>query len=110
MKKHMKRGIFMSSNKNSRSSYHGPRGRRDKDHTSKRLHFDYDRPKRKPIKGGWIPFAAAGAVVVLLGISAAVLHSRSVSEPELCVGLWCIATAERAAYHLYHQFPKKSNL
>ena len=72
----------MSSNKNSRSSYHGPRGRRDKDHTSKRLHFDYDRPKRKPIKGGWIPFAAAGAVVVLLGISAAVLHSRSVSEPE----------------------------
>ncbi len=45
----------MSSNKNSRSSYHGPRGRRDKDHTSKRLHFDYDRPKRKPIKGGWIP-------------------------------------------------------
>ena len=82
MKKHMKRGIFMSSNKNSRSSYHGPRGRRDKDHTSKRLHFDYDRPKRKPIKGGWIPFAAAGAVVVLLGISAAVLHSRSVSEPE----------------------------
>ena len=38
----------MSSNKNSRSSYHGPRGRRDKDHTSKRLHFDYDRPKRKP--------------------------------------------------------------
>ena len=82
MKKHMKRGIFMSSNKNSRSSYHGPRGRRDKDHTSKRLHFDYDRPKRKPIKGGWIPFAAAGAVVVLLGISAVVLHSRSVSEPE----------------------------
>lgn len=72
----------MSSNKNSRSSYHGPRGRRDKDHTSKRLHFDYDRPKRKPIKGGWIPFAAAGAVVVLLGISAVVLHSRSVSEPE----------------------------
>ena len=72
----------MSSNKNSRSSYHGPRGRRDKDHISKRLHFDYDRPKRKPIKGGWIPFAAAGAVVVLLGISAVVLHSRSVSEPE----------------------------
>ena len=72
----------MSLNKNSRSSYHGPRGRRDKDHTPKRLHFDYDKPKRKPIKGGWIPFAAAGAVVVLLGISAAVLHSRSVSEPE----------------------------
>ena len=72
----------MSSNKNSRSSYHGPRGRRDKDHTPKRLNFDYDKPKRKPIKGGWIPFAAAGAVVVLLGISAAVLHSRSVSEPE----------------------------
>lgn len=22
------------------------------------------------------------------------------------MGLWCIATAERAAYHLYHQFPK----
>lgn len=78
----MKRGIFMSLNKNSRSSYHGPRGRRDKDHTPKRLNFDYDKPKRKPIKGGWIPFAAAGAVVVLLGISAAVLHSRSVSEPE----------------------------
>ena len=82
MKKYMKRGIFMSSNKNSRSSYHGPRGRRDKDHTPKRLNFDYDKPKRKPIKGGWIPFAAAGAVVVLLGISAVVLHSRSVSEPE----------------------------
>ena len=82
MKKHMKRGIFMSLNKNSRSSYHGPKGRRDKDHTSKRLNFDYDRPKRKPIKGGWIPFAAAGAVVVLLGISTVVLHSRSVSEPE----------------------------
>ena len=72
----------MSLNKNSRSSYHGPRGRRDKDHTSKRLQFDYDRPKRKPIKGGWIPFAAAGAVIVLLGTSAVVLHSRSVSEPE----------------------------
>ena len=82
MKKLMKRGIFMSLNKNSRSSYHGPRGRRDKDHTSKRLQFDYDRPKRKPIKGGWIPFAAAGAVIVLLGTSAVVLHSRSVSEPE----------------------------
>lgn len=78
----MKRGsIPMTIKKDSRSSYHGPRGRRG--NSSKRTHVNYDRPpKSKAVKGLWIPIAAAGAVVVLLGTSAVILHSRAVKQAE----------------------------